>query len=424
MKLAEQNVISALLINDNAEYVYDSLEPDMFEDILLGKMFYLLREAYKNNEPADITYLSQRLSELPEEKVNDTLLEIARLSPMGFEIKADVNTIISEYQAKKANKILSDCIIDGSNVYDAAAAVIKDLENIVKPTNNAKTLSDMVDIHRCNCFVPKENGIRIGFTEIDSDLGGLEQGDMIIIGARPSVGKTAFALQIADYMAKCGIKTMLFNLEMTEKQIYERMIARESGIPLHRIRTGTKYLSDEEEIRFASANDVLSRVPNLYFVTGGQTVSDIRRIIKEKKAEVAIVDYLQLITPENNYKGNRYAEVGAISHGIKAIARDMNIPIIVLTQLNREVEKRKDKKPTMADLRESGDVEQDASVIMLLYNENEDYDSRKCLRLEKNRQGTKGTYFLDFDGANMMFTQGGWRNPKEDEDLPFEPDKE
>ena len=202
------------------------------------------------------------------------------------------------------------------------------------------------------------------------------------------------------------------------------MIARESGIPLHRIRTGTKYLSDEEEIRFASANDVLSRVPNLYFVTGGQTVSDIRRIIKEKKAEVAIVDYLQLITPENNYKGNRYAEVGAISHGIKAIARDMNIPIIVLTQLNREVEKRKDKKPTMADLRESGDVEQDASVIMLLYNENEDYDCRKCLRLEKNRQGSKGTYFLDFDGANMMFTQGGWRSPKEDEDLPFEPDKE
>ena len=424
MKLAEENVISALLIDDNVDYVYDSLEPDMFEDALLGKMFYLLREAYKKKEPADITYLSQRLSELPEDKVNDTLLEIVRLSPMGFEVRADVNTITSEYQAKKANKILSECAIDGSNVYEKTADVIKSLGDIVKPTNNAKSIAEMVEVNRPNCFIPKENGIRIGFSEIDSDLGGLESGDMIIIGARPSVGKTAFALQIADYMAKCGIRTMLFNLEMTEKQIYERMIARESGIPLYRIRTGTKYLNDEEEIRFDAANEVLSRMPNLHFVTGGQTVADIRKTVKEKKTEVVIIDYLQLITPENYYKGNRYAEVGAISHGLKAIARDMNIPIIVLTQLNREVEKRKDKKPTMADLRESGDVEQDASVIMLLYNESEDSDTRKCLRLEKNRQGTKGTYFLDFDGARMVFTQGGWRNPKEDENLPFEPDKE
>ena len=424
MKLAEQNVISGLLTNDNIDYVYDSLKPEMFEDALLGKMYYILMDANKKKESADITYLSQRLTELPEDIVNNELIKIAGLMPLGFEIKAEVQTIISDYQARKANRILSETSINGANVYEEAESLIKSLSDIVKPANNGKSLFLMVEKHKANCFVPKENGHRIGFMEVDMDLGGLEPGDLIVIGARPSVGKTSFAVLIADYMAKCGIKTMLFNLEMSEKQIYERMVSRESGIPLYRIRTGTKYLNDEEEIRFSAANEVLSRMPNLIFVTGGQTVSEIKKSIKEAKAEVIIIDYLQLITPENSYKGNRYAEVGAISHGLKAIARDLNIPVIVLTQLNREVEKRRDKKPTMADLRESGDVEQDASVIMLLWNENEEDGSRKCLKIEKNRQGTKGMYHLDFDGSRMIFTQGGWQETDEKEDLPFEPDKE
>jgi len=423
MKLAEQNVISGLLTLEDTDYVFDFLEPQMFEDGILGKMFYLLKQANITKTPADITYLGQRLTDYPEDLVEQTIAEIVELMPMGFQLKADVNTILSDYQAREANKIVSEVSINGGNVVEKTEEMIRRLGEVVRVECKGQTLSQMVEKHKTGCFVPKENGVKIGFAEIDADLGGLEPGDLIMIGARPAVGKTAFALQVADTISKSGKKVIYFNLEMTELQIYQRMIARESGIPLYRIRTAQKFMNDEEEIRFSTANDVLAKQDNLTFVTGGQTVSEIRRSVKSQNADVVIIDYLQLLVPEGNYRGNRYAEVGQISHGLKAIARDLNIPVIVLTQLNRESEKNKTKEPTMAEIRESGDVEQDASVILLMWNTDEDDFSKKGIKLEKNRQGTKGKYKLDFMGAEMKFVTGGWEETT-DEDLPFESDKE
>lgn len=422
MKLAEQNIISGLLTLEDTDYVYDFLSPQMFEDTLLGKMYFLLREAHKNKTPADITYLAQRIDDYPQEIVNKELMEIAQLMPMGFQLKADVNTVCTEYQAKEANKVLSEISINGGNVIEKKEELVKRLNEIVKVESSGKTLAEIAQKHQADCFIPKENGIKIGFTEMDADLGGLEPGDLIIIGARPAVGKTAFALQIADHISRCGNKTMLFNLEMTEKQIYQRMVARESGITLSRIRTATKFMNDEEEIRFSTANETLSMLKNLVVVTGGQTVSSIRRETQSQRADVVIVDYLQLIKAESYYKGNRYAEVGQISHDLKAIARDLNIPVIVLSQINRRSEGKDDKEPTMSELRESGDIEQDASVIFLMWNLDKDDYTKKGIKLEKNRQGALGKYQLLFEGAEMKFSQGGWEEAEEEE-LPFEPDK-
>lgn len=421
MKLAEQNVISGLLTLDDVDYAYERLEPDMFTDGLLGKMFYILKEAYKKKTPTDITYVTQRLTDYPEGLVKNEVMQIAELMPMGFQLKVDVQTVIDEYKARTVNKLITDVEINGGNVYNKAEELKVALEQISKQDSNGKALADLVKDNQLNCFILKENGIKIGFTELDSDLGGLEPGDLIIIAARPAVGKTAFALQVVDNVAKSGKKVILFNLEMTEKQIYQRMIARESGIPLSRIRTATKFMNDEEEIRFNAANEELSKMTNLIVETGGQTVSNIRQIAKNLKADAIVVDYLQLIKAESYYKGNRYAEVGQISHDLKAIARDLNIPVIVLSQINRNSEGKEGKEPTMSELRESGDIEQDASVILMLWNIDKDDYTKKGIKIEKNRQGTLGKHKLHFEGAEMKFSEA-WEETT-NEDLPFEPEK-
>jgi len=421
MKLAEQNVISGLLTLDDVDYAYERLEPDMFTDGLLGKMFYILKEAYKKKTPTDITYVTQRLTDYPEGLVKAEVMQIAELMPMGFQLKVDVQTVIDEYKARTVNKLLTDVEINGGNVYSKAEELKVALEEISKQDSNGKALADLVKDNQLGCFILKENGIKIGFTELDSDLGGLEPGDLIIIAARPAVGKTAFALQVVDNVAKSGKKVILFNLEMTEKQIYQRMIARESGIPLNRIRTATKFMNDEEEIRFNAANEELSKMTNLIVETGGQTVSNIRQIAKSRKADAIVVDYLQLVKAESYYKGNRYAEVGQISHDLKAIARDLNIPVIVLSQINRNSEGKEGKEPTMSELRESGDIEQDASVILMLWNIDKDDYTKKGIKIEKNRQGTLGKHKLHFEGAEMKFSEAWEETPNED--LPFEPEK-
>lgn len=421
MKLAEQNVISGLLTLNDVDYAYETLDADMFTDAILGKMFYILKEAYKKKTPTDITYLTQRLTDFPESLVNDAVMDIASLSPIGLEFKVCVKTILDEHNATIANKLISQTDINGGNVYDKVDEIVAALGKITKNESNGKTLAEMVKDNQDNCFIPKENGIKIGFTELDADLGGLEPGDLIIIAARPAVGKTAFALQVVDHVAKSGKKIILFNLEMTEKQIYQRMIARESGITLSRIRTATKFMNDEEEIRFTAANENLSKRTNLIVETGGQTVSNIRQIAKNQKASVIVVDYLQLIKAESYYKGNRYAEVGQISHDLKAIARDLNIPVIVLSQINRNSEGKDSKEPTMSELRESGDIEQDASVILMLWNLDKDDYTKKGIKIEKNRQGTLGKHKLHFEGSEMKFTEA-WEEPQ-DEELPFEPEK-
>ena len=423
MKLAEQNVISGLLTSDNVDFVYEMLEPQMFTDALLGKMFFILKEAYINKEPADLTYLSQRITEFPEELVEKNIKEIAYLLPIGLELKADVQTITGDYQARLVNQALSQTLINGFNVHDKTEEIITQLNDIIQVKNKGQTVPELVNEHQSGCFIPKENGISIGFTEIDADLGGLEKGDLIIIASRPAVGKTAFALQIIDNMAKHGNKVILFNLEMTEKQIYQRMLSRESGISLHRIRTAQKFMNDVEVIRFSFANEALMKRDNITVVTGGQEISDIRRICKTQKPDIIVIDYLQLVSPGDRYRGTRYAEVGEVSHGLKAIARDLDIPVLVLSQINRDSEKSKTKEPSMAEIRESGDVEQDASIIMLLWNDDENDFSKKRIKIEKNRQGSLGKYRLLFNGSELKFEEGGWETPKEDEDLPFEPDK-
>ena len=208
---------------------------------------------------------------------------------------------------------------------------------------------------------------------------------------------------MTNHFSELGKRIGYFNLEMPENQIYERFVSAVSGIGLTRIKRAINFTGDEKP-RFDRANEILETKDQIVVTTGSQTVNSIKSLCKNAGYDIIIVDYLQLIKPEGRYRGNRFAEVGEISHALKGIATDLNIPVIVLSQLNRASVGREDKEPTMSELRESGDIEQDASVIILLWNLDDEGKKKGC-KIEKNRQGKTGTVKMEFNGDQMKFVE-------------------
>ena len=245
------------------------------------------------------------------------------------------------------------------------------------------------------------------------------------IGARPKTGKSALAMQTAIYLESIGIKVGYFNLEMTKKQIFERLIAFVGRLELNRIRNATRFMRGEEE-DYNESVSILKNMKNMTIFCGTKRVSDIRTDINGKDFDVIIIDYLQLLKSDGKRGANRYAEVGDISRGIKAIAMDYDIPVIILSQLNRVSELKTDKEPTAADFRESGDIEQDVSVALLLWSPDKDDDTKRVLKIELNRQGKRCREELYFDGAHMKFYETEQPVKKQtgelqiDSEIPFE----
>jgi replicative DNA helicase len=242
--------------------------------------------------------------------------------------------------------------------------------------------------------------IKTGFEKFDKCIRGLEKGEMIVIGARPSAGKSAFTTQIICNIAETKKRIGYFNLEMGNEQIYDRTLARYSKIELDRIQNAKYFLNDEEG-KFNKANEKLETYDNVMVISKTCSLSDVKSICRQKKFDVVIIDYLQLVKPTRYYE-NKAAEVGEISKQIKGLAMELKIPIVALSQMNRKV--KSTDEPSMSELRESGNIEQDASIIALLWNLNEE-GTLKGLKVDKNRQGTTFKETLKFEGALMTFTE-------------------
>ena len=264
-------------------------------------------------------------------------------------------------------------------------------------------MAEITTQYKNQYFIDYEEKTRtfIGFPKLDDMLGGLEGGDIIIVGARPAVGKSAFATQITLNLLKQKKRVGFYNLEMRDKQMYERFAASISGISLTRIRRAKTFLGDEEK-RFDLANEVLESAEDIYISSGSKSVAEIKAESRHMAFDVIIIDYLQLVKVDSHYKGNRAAEVSDISGNLKALATELNVPIIVLSQLNRLPTIKGAEEPTMAELRESGALEQDASIVILLWNISE---SKKGVKIDKNRQGTTGKVVMEFDGEHMKFIE-------------------
>lgn len=253
-------------------------------------------------------------------------------------------------------------------------------------------------------------GLATGFMDLDRHLGGLQRSDLIILAARPSMGKTSLALEIMRHVAvNLKIPVGIFSLEMSKDQLVDRLLAVQSDVDLFKIRTG--HLTDEDFEKIGQAMGILSEAPIFIDDSAGSNIMEVRTKARRLQAEhgvgLIVVDYLQLMEGRNTE--NRVQEVSEISRSLKILAREMNLPVLALSQLSRGVENRPDKVPQLADLRESGSIEQDADVVMFIYREDmyKGKESRRPniaeIHIKKHRNGATGQVDLYFDGSKTAF---------------------
>ncbi len=258
----------------------------------------------------------------------------------------------------------------------------------------------------------KLRGLATGFTDFDNKTGGLRPGDLIIVAGRPSMGKTTLAVNMAENAAinpDTKASVAIFSMEMPAEQLVTRMLASMGHVPLNSIRSGR--ISDDDWVRITSATSQLSEARIFIDESPGLTPTDLRararRLKREHGLDLVVVDYLQLMQVPGT-KENRATEIAEISRGLKSLAKELKVPVIALSQLNRAVEQRTEKKPVMSDLRESGSIEQDSDMILLIYRE-EVYDKNSTKKgiaeidLAKHRNGETGTFLLTFQGQYTRF---------------------
>lgn len=405
--LAEKSVIGCLLMDNKELYkVYDTLKPDMFHDPVLKEIYREIVKMYDIGQPANLVTITQAVESesYTRQYIGQVLKECALLPLTSAELKSYGNSIVKDYKAETLRKILSQTQVSAAGVEYQIADLIQELESLKRSEKSkSKKLSTIVGDYEDQYFrEKKEAKLYTGFSKLDDITGGLEGGDVIVIGARPGVGKSAFTSQIILEMAKAGKRIGFYNLEMSEKQVYERLLSNQSGIRLNRIRRAIQFLGDEKE-RFDKANRILEGM-DILVSSGTKSVSEIRNECRHQELDCIIIDYLQLVRADTRYQ-SRASEVGAISKAIKALAMELNVPIIALSQLNRTSEMRETKEPTMGELREAGDIEQDASIIILLWNLDNEDKTRKGLKVDKNRQGELGKIVYRFDGNEMRFQE-------------------
>lgn len=405
--LAEKTVIGCLLMdNKELHQIYDLLKPDMFQDPVLKEIYREILKLYDIGQPANLVTVTQAVESesYTREYITQVLRDCALLPYTSTELKSYAESVVRDYKAEVFRNILTRTQVTAAGVEYQIADTIQELEALKRSEKNkSKKLTAIVTEYQDQYFQErKEEKLYTGFSKLDEITGGLEGGDVIVIGARPGVGKSAFTSQIILEMAKAGKRIGFYNLEMSEKQVYERLLSNQSGIRLNRIRRAIQFLGDEKE-RFESANQTLGKM-DILISSGTKSVSEIRNECRHQELDCIIIDYLQLVRADTRYQ-SRASEVGAISKAIKALAMELNVPIIALSQLNRTSEMRETKEPTMGELREAGDIEQDASIIILLWNLDNEDKTRKGLKVDKNRQGELGKIVYRFDGNEMRFQE-------------------
>ncbi len=424
----EQSVLGALLIDKNAIIkVADILTAKDFYSPAHERIFETMIELYEKRQPVDILSLTSRLKEknlLTEIGGSSYLADLTNKVPTASHI---------EHYAKvvKEKKILRDLIRTSAEITEEAFDTAKDVEelldgieqkimaisqrsmskNFVPVKDELKTAYDRIEqLHQGKGQL---RGIPSGFDGLDNLLSGFQKSDLIIVGARTSLGKTTLVLDIARNAAiKTGLPVGIFSLEMSREQVVDRLIAAESQVPLWKLRTG-RITDDLEFEMIQNSLDRLSRVNIFIDDTPSPNIMQMRSMARRLQIEhglgLLVVDYLQLIAARTNSE-NMVQQVTEISRGLKALARELNVPVIAVSQLSRGVDQRDNKIPRLSDLRESGSIEQDADVVILLYRKNQDRidiapeeQNLTQVNIAKHRNGPLGSIALRFDPERVTF---------------------
>lgn len=404
----EQGVLGCVMIDNSSLYdVYGKLKPEMFSSEFCRDCYAEMLAMYDRGENINLISMSQALEnhKWDPEEIRKYLSQCVAATPTSVLIKSYADSVIKMWRSRTAKELFQRVSLAPKDIDTTIAEILVRFEELQSNTKvRSKSLKQIVAENKGKYFNEHvgEGLVKTGFYKLDNCLGGLEGGDVTVIGARPGVGKSAIVTQMIGQMARKGYKIGYFNLEMNDSQVYERFVSRLAKLSLTRVRRAKSFLGGEEAA-FNKANEELSDY-DVVISTGSKSVNEIRAESRHQQFDVIIIDYLQLIKADRRY-ANRASEVGDISKAIKALAMELHIPIILLSQLNRVSESKETKEPTMAELRESGDIEQDASNIILMWNLSEKNRSYKGLKVDKCRQGEPMKEGLKFDGEHMSFDE-------------------
>ncbi|OHB06230.1 MAG: replicative DNA helicase [Candidatus Zambryskibacteria bacterium RIFCSPLOWO2_01_FULL_45_43] len=425
---AEQSVLGALMIDKDAIInVGDILVKEDFYKPANAKIYEIILELYEKRQPIDILSITEKL------KTENILKEVGGHSYLTNLVEAVPTSAHVEHYAKivKEKKVLRDLIKASAEITENAINSSEDVETILDTIEQKVfsisqrsfsqkfiQLKDELDgayerIEKGHREGGNLKGVTTGFSEIDNMLSGLQKSDLIVLGARPSLGKTSLALDIARFAAIQGQQPVgIFSLEMSREQVVDRLISAEAQIPLWELRTG-RLKNDEDFELIQHALDKLSQAPIFIDDTPSPTVLQMRSMARRLQAEhglsLIIVDYLQLIQPRAN-TDNIVQQITEISRSLKGMARELNVPVLAVSQLSRAVDQRENKRPRLSDLRESGAIEQDADVVLFIYRKDKDRANPATdeantaeIMIEKHRNGPTGVVKLKFDPEKASF---------------------
>ncbi|MDR5588343.1 MULTISPECIES: replicative DNA helicase [Clostridium] len=422
---AEQSVIGSMIIDKSAiAKVLESLEEEDFYRDGHKVIFRAILDMFRKDMGVDLITLLENLksTEMLERAGGVTYItEISASVPTTANLSSYIKIVEEKSVLRKLIKA-STSIIESSynnqgeveNVLDGAEKRIFDIAE-KKTSKDFEPLSDVLErgfleIERLFNNRGEITGVGSGFADLDSKTSGFQKGDMILIAARPSMGKTTFALNIAEHAAlREGKSVVVFSLEMSKEQLAYKLLCSEANVDMLRLRTGE--LDDKDWENIARATGPLSKAKVYIDDTAGVSVMEMRskcrRLKMEYGIDLIVIDYLQLMSGSTS-SDNRQQEVSEISRSIKALAKEMECPVIALSQLSRAPEQRADHRPMLSDLRESGSIEQDADIVMFLYRdeyydkETEDKNIAECI-IAKQRNGPVGTAKLAWLGQFSKF---------------------
>lgn len=427
--VAEQSVLGAAFLSKYAlQKVCDELTSSSFYIDAHAKIFECILELKNDNIPVDITTVSTRLKDKKELVAIgdiDYLLAIVNSVPTAANVDYYINLVNQKSLLRRlidmANEISTDAYDEEKDFGELIEGAERKIFSVAKMRRGTefRNIQDVLtktqaNLEKLAAEGSDVTGLSTGFGNIDKLTSGLHETELIIIAARPGMGKTAFVLNLATAVAADKKTVAIFNLEMNAEQLATRMISSLGQISFNKLRTGKLEHNDWKRV-----NEAMSQLAdtNIYIddtpgITIGEIKAKCRRLAGSPAGlDLVVIDYLQLVSSSEHYGGNRQQEVSDISRALKTMAMELNIPVIAAAQLSREVEKRDDKRPLMSDLRESGSIEQDADIVSFLYRDDyynkearrDDFSSESEFIIGKNRNGPTGKVDLLFKGNTSTF---------------------
>lgn len=426
---AEMSLLGALLIDTDAIVrIADAIDVKDFYDEKHQRIYEAIKKLYERHRPIDVLTLSNQLKDdgfLDVVGGATYLTELTNYVPTAAHVEHYAEIVAEKALRRRLIKASQEIVGIGYDEGKPVKEIIEEAESELFLVSQKHVKQDIESIesvlatsferldelHRNG---GKVRGIPTGFKDLDNVIAGWQKSDLVILAARPAMGKTVLALNFAHKVAtKAEMPVLIFSLEMSKEQLVDRMLSMESGVDAWNIRTGS--LSNDDWERISEAMGTLAEAPIYIDDTPGITISDMRtkarREQHQRQLGLIIVDYLQLMSGGARFggDGNRVQEISEISRGLKSIARELNVPVIALSQLSRSVESRSPQIPQLADLRESGSIEQDADMVMFIYRD-EYYNPETTekphvadILIKKHRSGPTGNVELFFDANKQLF---------------------